>query len=131
VSVRSGTIVRVPVLFIVLILAVLAAVALVAAGRGDSMVDAQLEREPFGLPEEPLDAAALRELRFAVAFRGYRMDEVDAVLDRLVGELARRDERIAELERPTGDPAASEPEPGEDEFVVGEERPGPTPVHEA
>ena len=38
-------------------------------------------------------------LRFTVALRGYRMDEVDAVLDRLVGEIEVRDARIAELEQ--------------------------------
>ena len=35
---------------------------------------------------------------FDMAVRGYRMDEVDDVLDRLVDELDRRGERISELE---------------------------------
>ena len=58
--------------------------------------------------EEPLDAAAVRGLRFGVALRGYAMDQVDAVLDRLAAELEARDARIAELEAPlAGLPAAS------------------------
>ena len=37
-------------------------------------------------------------LRFSLGLRGYRMDEVDLVLDRLRDELSARDLRIAELE---------------------------------
>ena len=36
-------------------------------------------------------------LRFALAFRGYRMDQVDDVLDRLSVELSERDAEIARL----------------------------------
>jgi DivIVA domain-containing protein len=37
-------------------------------------------------------------VRFAVGMRGYRMDEVDDVLDRLAAEVDQRDAKIAELE---------------------------------
>lgn len=40
----------------------------------------------------------LRRLRFGVTLRGYAMGQVDDVLDRLSGELAERDRRIAGLE---------------------------------
>ena len=40
----------------------------------------------------PLTAADLRRVRFSTAFRGYRMSEVDTLLDRLA----------AEMERPAG-----------------------------
>ena len=53
-------------------------------------------------------------LRFTLALRGYRMDEVDDVIDRLLDELDRRDARIAELERPT---AAADDEAVDDEAV--------------
>jgi DivIVA domain-containing protein len=81
-------------------LVVLGAVALVAAGRGDRLADA----EPDGpaaaaLPAGEVRGADVVALRFPLAFRGYRMDQVDAVLDRLSVELAERDARIAELER--------------------------------
>ena len=45
-----------------------------------------------------VDRAALDRLRFSLGFRGYRMDEVDAVLDRVAAELRAPDARIAELE---------------------------------
>ncbi|MDM7989897.1 DivIVA domain-containing protein [Arthrobacter sp. zg-Y877] len=52
---------------------------------------------PVLLPEHPA-AGDVSRLRFSVALRGYRMDQVDAVLDRLAGALAERDARIARLE---------------------------------
>ncbi|MDP9418521.1 MAG: DivIVA domain-containing protein [Actinomycetota bacterium] len=91
-------------LFILIALAVLAAVALVAAGQGDRLAEPERDALPRGLPAGPLEPAALDEVRFPIVFRGYRMDDVDAVLDRVRGELADRDARIAELEaaRPAG-----------------------------
>lgn len=50
------------------------------------------------LPEHPV-AADIDRLRFSVAFRGYRMDQVDQVLDRLRSELGAKDELISELRR--------------------------------
>jgi DivIVA domain-containing protein len=47
-----------------------------------------------------VDAAALAGVQFPVVVRGYRMDAVDAVLDRLGAALAERDARIAELQSP-------------------------------
>lgn len=86
-------------LTLLLILAVLAAVAVVATGRGGSLAPAEPDRSPRGrLPAGPVDRASVDGLRFTLALRGYRMDEVDDVLDRLVAELEARDARIAELE---------------------------------
>ena len=48
--------------------------------------------------EDPLDGPTVRGLRFGVALRGYAMDQVDTVLDRLAAELEARDTRIAELD---------------------------------
>jgi DivIVA domain-containing protein len=91
------------------VLAVLGAVALVAAGAGSAMPDPDADRSPLGvLPPDEVGPAEVERLRFSLAFRGYRMDEVDDVLDRLTAELTHRDARIAELESPA--PAAgSEP----------------------
>ncbi|MYV98466.1 DivIVA domain-containing protein, partial [Streptomyces sp. SID3343] len=51
------------------------------------------------MPEDhPLTSADVDHIRFPVVFRGYRMSEVDDVLDRLTSELAARDARILELE---------------------------------
>jgi DivIVA domain-containing protein len=63
------------------------------------MDTARPDRAPYGeLPPDGVNRDDIAALRFSLAFRGYRMDEVDAVLDRLGGELELRDRRIAELE---------------------------------
>lgn len=74
--------------FAVLIVLALGAVAVVAAGRGTPMTAVFDDRPDAVVPESgPLTAADLRRVRFSLAFRGYRMSEVDALLDRLVREL--------------------------------------------
>ncbi|AXI79297.1 DivIVA domain-containing protein [Peterkaempfera bronchialis] len=78
---------------------VVAVAALVALGAGGAMPDAAPDRLAPRLPQErPLNRSDIDELRLPMALRGYRMDEVDDVLDRLGAELALRDARIAELE---------------------------------
>jgi DivIVA domain-containing protein len=73
--------------------------AIVAAGGGGSMPkDPVRDTYAMTLSEDPLDGEAVRGLRFGVALRGYAMDQVDAVLDRLSTELDARDARVAELE---------------------------------
>jgi DivIVA domain-containing protein len=73
--------------------------ALVALGGGGSLPEAGHDRIAVRLPQErPLNRQDVDEIRLPMAVRGYRMDEVDDVLDRLGAELAYRDSRIAELE---------------------------------
>ncbi len=93
--------------FVLAGIVVVAVVALLAVGRLGELPDVDPDRPPTAMPEgrlvEPSDVDAVR---FTVGMRGYRMDEVDEVLDRLVAEVAVRDERIAELEaRVGGSPA--------------------------
>lgn len=78
---------------------VLFAVAATAIGRGDGLEPAGRDLEAPYLPEGPVAPAHVDELDFAVGLRGYRMDQVDTVLDRLSAELAARDQYIAALER--------------------------------
>lgn len=86
-------------ILVIALLGVLGAIAVAAAGRGGSLDEAAPDRSPHGmLPEGDIDRGTIRALRFSLAFRGYRMDEVDTVLDRLIAELESRDRRIAELE---------------------------------
>lgn len=88
--------------FVLLILAVVGAVAAVATGRIAGGLDAPVSSLPArGLPPGDVSVDDLGAVRFAPALRGYRMDQVDAVLDRLADELARRD---AELRRLRGRP---------------------------
>ncbi|NHC13186.1 DivIVA domain-containing protein [Motilibacter sp. E257] len=89
-------------LFLLLALGVLAAIALVAAGRGDGLSEAEPDVAPVALPSGALTPVDLAEVRFPSALRGYRMADVDAVLDRVAGELAERDARIALLESAAG-----------------------------
>ena len=73
-------------------------------GEGDGRVSGGLadpvpERLAPVLPDErPLVRADVDALRLPLGLRGYRMEEVDDVLDRLGAELSERDARIAELE---------------------------------
>jgi DivIVA domain-containing protein len=86
-------------MILVVIVLVVGAAALVALGGGGSLPDAERDRLAAHLPlERPLTRADVDEVRFPMGVRGYRMDEVDDVLDRLGTELAHRDVRIAELE---------------------------------
>jgi DivIVA domain-containing protein len=87
------------VVFVVTWVVVVFAVAAVAVGRGGGLdpVDSDLLRP--SLPSGPISADDLDSVRFAVGFRGYRMDQVDDVLNRLGDELTERDSRISELER--------------------------------
>ena len=87
---------------LLVILAVIAGIAVVAAGRGEGLSAPDPERSPRGvLPAGEVGRADVDALRFTLALRGYRMDEVDDVIDRLLAELDRKDARIAELEAPT------------------------------
>lgn len=88
------------ILLLLVLLGVIAAIAVVAGGRGGALLpDASPDSSPRGvLPSGPVDRTAVDGLRFTLAFRGYRMTEVDDVLDRLVLEIDERDRRIAELE---------------------------------
>lgn len=71
----------------VLVVLTMGAVAVVAAGRGTPLREEHRDRRDVLVPPDgPLSAADLRGVRFTLAFRGYRMDEVDALLERLAQE---------------------------------------------
>lgn len=91
---------------------VIGGAALVALGGGGSLCEAEHDRIMPRLPEErPLTRHEVDEIRLPMALRGYRMDEVDDVLDRLGAELAYRDSRIAELEAVLAEQPAGPAEP--------------------
>jgi DivIVA domain-containing protein len=74
-------------LFAILIVLAMGGVAVVASGRGGSMDPAWGDRPDLGLPEDRrLGSADLRTVRFPLAFRGYRMSDVDDLLARLAEE---------------------------------------------
>lgn len=87
-------------LFAILIVLALGGVAVVAAGRGTPMATVYPDRVDVEVATgRPLTGTDVRRIRFGTAVRGYRMDEVDALLTRLARQ----------LEEPM--PALSEPAP--------------------
>jgi DivIVA domain-containing protein len=74
--------------FATLIVLAMGGIALVASGRGTPMAEVYDDRPDAAVPATgPLRAEDLRRVRFSLALRGYRMSEVDALLDRLAGQL--------------------------------------------
>lgn len=86
-------------LILVLMVLVVGAAALAALGAGGSLPEAERDRLAARLPSDrPLARADVDDLRFPMALRGYRMDEVDDALDRMAAELSEREHRVHELE---------------------------------
>jgi DivIVA domain-containing protein len=82
-------------LLVLVLLAVGAVVAVVTGRIGGGLGPATSTRPHRGLPEGPVLASDVDAVRFSLGLRGYRMDEVDAVLDRLREEIRERDEELA------------------------------------
>jgi DivIVA domain-containing protein len=110
---------------VLVVLAVVGVVAAVVVGAVHGGLDEPASTlPPSGLPEGDLVPEDLAAVRFSLGFRGYRMDEVDAVLDRAQAELARaqtelagRDAELAQLRSGLSDheqpePAAEQPANG-------------------
>jgi len=73
--------------FAILIVLALGAIAVLAAGKGAPLAEVYDDRPDATVPAEgPLGPDDLRRVRFTIALRGYRMSEVDALLDRLATE---------------------------------------------
>ncbi|MGY1686946.1 DivIVA domain-containing protein [Geodermatophilus sp. SYSU D00867] len=67
-------------------------------GRGETQPPAELDRSPVELPDDrPVTGEDVRGLQVSVAVRGYRMSEVDWLLEQLALALDERDEAIAAL----------------------------------
>ena len=78
--------------FAVLVVLAMGGIAMVAAGHGTPMAPAYDDRPDATVPRDrTLVADDLRRVRFSLAFRGYRMSEVDSLLDRLAREMEVRE----------------------------------------
>ena len=78
--------------FAILVVLAMGGIAMVAAGRGTPMSREYDDRPDVLVPRDrTLVGDDLRTVRFSLAFRGYRMSEVDALLDRLAREMEDRD----------------------------------------
>jgi DivIVA domain-containing protein len=72
----------------ILVVLVLGAAVVVGIGYGGAMRSVYDDRPDTLVPAgSALTGAAVRSVRFSVGFRGYRMDEVDALLARLADQL--------------------------------------------
>ena len=99
-------------------------------GRGETQPPAEPDRSLVALPaDRPVTADDVRALQLSVAARGYRMSEVDWLLDQFALVLEERDAEIAALraERPahpaptTRSKDAQEPAPDDDAGPPGDE----------
>ena len=67
--------------------AILGFAAVAASGRLGQLGPLHLDRRPLKLPEAELTAEDLAAVRFLVVPRGYSMQQVDQLLDRLQSQL--------------------------------------------
>ena len=93
-------------IYLLVVVAVAAAVFGIASavfGRGEELAPLPPGATPTRLPVGDVGGDDVRALRFQQAVRGYRMAEVDWVLDRLAEEIERltqeRDELAARVEQ--------------------------------
>jgi DivIVA domain-containing protein len=100
--------------FAVLVVLLMGACAVVAAGYGGSMSEVYDDRPDARVQAEgPLTSEDLRRVRFTTAFRGYRMSEVDTLLARLADELDAAREHVHG--RHEAEPPARPVPPGSEE----------------
>jgi DivIVA domain-containing protein len=94
--------------FAVLIVAAMGVAAMAATGRFGGLAETWDDRPDSTVPaDHPLTAEDLEAVRFTSALRGYRMSEVDALLDRLADEL--REARGRPDGETPGEPDGEEP----------------------
>jgi DivIVA domain-containing protein len=67
-------------------------------GRAETRPPAERDASPLALPgDRPVTADDVRGVQLSVSVRGYRMTEVDWLLDQLAGVLEERDAQLAAL----------------------------------
>ncbi len=90
--------------FAALMVVIVGFVFFVAAGRGGEMAPQIDDRPVPRLPavDQPLTSSDIDQLSFAVVTRGYSMQQVDGVLDRISAQLA--GQRCAEDTTSSGSP---------------------------
>ena len=100
------------VLFIVVAVLLVGVFAAMVAGRVsyDPMAAPVTTQPDTGLAEDFV-ARDVATVHLDTALRGYRMDQVDGVLDRLQDRLAEQERELAALRATSGQPAAATPEP--------------------
>jgi DivIVA domain-containing protein len=100
-------------------------------GRAETQPAAELDRSPVELPDDrPVTADDVRALRISAAFRGYRMSEVDWLLDQFALVLEERDAEIAALTarlaaHPPGAPAGKDDKEAADDAAPPDDEESP------
>jgi DivIVA domain-containing protein len=99
-------------------------------GRGETQPPTELDRSPVELPDDrPVIGDDVRALRLSPAFRGYRMTEVDWLIDQFAQILDDRDAELATLRGAAHPPEGAagkqsvEPRAEDDTHHPDEERP--------
>jgi DivIVA domain-containing protein len=95
-------------------------------GRGETQPPAEPDRSPVALPaDRPVTADDVRALQLSVAARGYRMSEVDWLLDQFALVLEERDAEIAALraQRPAHPTPAARSKDGQEPAPDGDAGP--------
>jgi DivIVA domain-containing protein len=115
-------------LLVVVGIAIVAGVALLVV-RGQPVLDEdRVEARSLAWPPpQGVGPDSLAAARFTVALRGYRMEEVDRVLDDARAALIERDARISDLERVVN---ALAPRSSEHEPTGAERAPWPADAHD-
>ena len=95
-------------------------------GRGETQPPAELDRSPVELPDDrPVTADDVRALRISPVLRGYRMAEVDWILDQFALVLEERDAEIAALTEQVAErtPATQDESADDDTETTDDEEP--------
>ena len=99
-------------LFYLLVMVFVAAVVFLLAsvlfGRGEELPPLPPGSSPTRLPARDISSADLENVRFQLVLRGYKMSEVDWVLQRLGDEVDSLRARIADLEQQLAGKAAAQ-----------------------
>ena len=97
---------------VLLVAALLFLGASLLLGRGETQPAAEPDRSPVELPDDrPVVGDDVRALRLSVAVRGYRMTEVDWLLEQFADTLDERDAEIADLRARLDRDADTDPGP--------------------
>lgn len=92
----------------VFVAAVVFLLASVLFGRGEELPPLPPGASPTRLPAEDITADDVNRVRFQMVLRGYKMSEVDWVLQRLGNEVDGLRARVAELEQELSGKAAAQ-----------------------
>ena len=92
----------------VFVAAVVFLLASVLFGRGEELPPLPPGASPTRLPAGDITAADLENVRFQLVLRGYKMSEVDWVLQRLGDEIEGLRSRVSDLEQQLAGKAAAQ-----------------------